>query len=143
MQNLKKEFSIVLKKIKSGGGQKGISLYLAVIIMAILLSVALGITTILLGQMRVTRGMEESTMAFFAADSGIEKVMYSIYNNNFQPSYSGPPGDPTYTVTLVCGKDYIDCPAPLVRDFSCSAPYFCIKSVGKYKEVKRAIEVTR
>lgn len=122
---------------------KGISLYIAVIIMAVLLAVALGITTILLGQMKMIKGMEESAVAFFAADTGIEKAMYSIYQSDFQPRYSGPPGDPTYNVTLVCGKGYTNCPAPLIKDSSCLASYFCVKSIGEYKQVKRAIEVTR
>lgn len=56
--------------------QKGVSLYFAVAVSALLMSIALGLTTILIGQIRVLKEMGDSVKALFAADSGMEKIMY-------------------------------------------------------------------
>lgn len=65
---LKMEFKI---------SQKGaVSLYLALMTMIILLAIGLGITTIIISQMRMIRGMGDSVVAFHAADTGIERILY-------------------------------------------------------------------
>lgn len=60
--------------------QKGVSLYIAIMIIAILLAIVLGAGAILLGQLKVIKGMENSIMAFYAADSGIEEVLMDRQN---------------------------------------------------------------
>ena len=55
---------------------KGVSVFFAVIILSTLLSIALGITTILIGQIRIVKGMADSVVSFYAADTGVEKVLY-------------------------------------------------------------------
>ena len=60
--------------------EKGVSLYIAVMIIAILLAIVLGAGAILLGQLKVMKGMENSIMAFYAADSGIEEVLMNRSN---------------------------------------------------------------
>ena len=62
--------------------QKGVSLYLAVIIMLILLAIALGVSTILVGQIKTIRGMGNSVSAFYAADTGIETELKKIFKDN-------------------------------------------------------------
>ena len=106
--------------------QKGVSLYLALLIMAILLSIGLGISAILFGQIKIIRGIGDSVVAFYAADTGIEEVLYKgsdvsgVLENG--ASYS--------TQILLSGP-------------GCTAPNYCIKSVGIFKESRRAIEITR
>lgn len=56
--------------------EKGISLYYAVVITSLLLAMALGLGTILISQIKGLKEMGNSTIAFFAADSGIEKILY-------------------------------------------------------------------
>jgi hypothetical protein len=111
--------------------QSGTSLYLAIVIMIILLAIALGLATIFLGQVEIVREMGYSVIAFYAADAGIEKVLIDR-------------GDPLpldgYSDTLENGSSYI------LSVFSsgyggCTAPYFCIKSIGTYKEINRSIEI--
>ena len=55
---------------------KGVSLYLAVVIMAILLAIVLGVSAILVSQIKIIRGVENSVIAFYAADTGIEDILY-------------------------------------------------------------------
>ena len=110
--------------------QRGVSIYLAVAIMAILMSLAMGISTIFLGQVKVTRGLGYSVIAFYAADAGIEKILLN----------RGSPADIPETF-LSNGASY--------RVFvsaagagGCVAANYCIKSIGKYKETNRAIEIS-
>lgn len=105
---------------------KGVSLYLAIIIMVLLLAMALGINAILLGQLKMIRGMGDSVIAFFAADTGIERALYE------ERSVSGElDNGARYEAQFLAGGG------------QCDAPNYCLKSIGTFKETKRAIEVAR
>lgn len=113
--------------------KKGISLYLSMTIMSILLAIALGVSTILFGQLKMIRGMGDSVVAFYAADTGIEEVLMNREN----PSSSCTEISPC---ALDNGAEYyigIISPGP-----NCQAANFCIESAGSYQETQRAIEAT-
>lgn len=119
--------------------KRGVSLYLSIMIMGILLAIALGVSTILFGQIRMIKGMGDSVMAFYAADTGIERA---LYDGAFpQANYSGSLDSSSYKVSVYqpSGGEAEGIP----EDPDCTASYFCIKSVGKFNEVRRAIEVER
>ncbi len=119
---------------------KGISLYLTMTIMSILLALALGVSAILYSQIKVTKGMGDSVFAFYAADTGIERELYEenepgtysdyldLNQNGYQDS-----NDSSYTVTVTAGGES-NCPEEANR---------CIKSVGDFKGTKRAILVVK
>ena len=66
-----------MKKIKFGGDlRKGVSLYIILIIVSILLTMSLGLQTLLVNQLKGMREMANSTIAFFGADSGMERILY-------------------------------------------------------------------
>jgi len=56
--------------------QKGISLIITFFIMIIILSVVISISTILYSEIRIIRNIGNSVVAFYAADGGVEKVLY-------------------------------------------------------------------
>ncbi len=56
--------------------QKGISLIITFFIMIIILAVVLAISTLLYSQIKVIRNIGNSVIAFYAADSGVEKVLF-------------------------------------------------------------------
>lgn len=132
--------------------QKGVSLYLAIIIMVILLAIVLGVTTILVGQLKMIKEMENSVIAFYAADTGIERVLRVImYDPPPAASYSGfldidGDGQP---LNGICPDDLDSHPNDACyklevldsEESDCTASLHCIKSVGIYKETRRAIEV--
>ena len=98
--------------------------------MSILLAIVLSLSAILVGQIKMIKGMENSVIAFYAADTGIEEVLYSGR------------GSPTSSCTelIPClldnGAEYY------VEITSLDAPEnFLIKSVGNYKDTIRAIEI--
>ena len=65
-----------ISNFKSSIPEKGVSIFFSVIILAILLSIALGLSTILVGQVRMLKGMEDSVTAFYAAETGMERILY-------------------------------------------------------------------
>jgi hypothetical protein len=116
---------------KITNSNKGVSLYLALVIVSLLLGVALGLSSILLGQTSVVKEIGNSVIAFYAADTGLEQVLMNRNNPSDIPStplFS----HADYQVTVSAGGSG-DCPA---------ANNFCIKAVGTYWETRRAIQIT-
>jgi histidinol dehydrogenase len=113
--------------------QKGISLYLSLVIITAVMAAAMGVSSIFLGQAGLMREMGYSVIAFYAADAGVEEVLLSR-NNPSSVCLEETPcqmdnGAEYYIIVKVPGAD-------------CDALYYCIKSVGMYKETKRAIEIS-
>ncbi len=118
--------------------QKGLSLYLAVVIMAIILAMILGLSAILVGQIKTMGKIGDSVIALYGADTGIERELKE--NNLSGYSYSG------------CldvngnGCSVTDCPGDLSDQgdacYKIKRTASGIESVGYYRGVKRAIRVT-
>ena len=109
--------------------ENGIALYLSVVIMAMILSIALGISTIFSGQLNVLRNMGYSVIAFYAADAGIEKIL---------TVRSTPVNIPA---TLLSNGAAYEVSVRSAGIGGCTAANYCIKSIGSYKETNRAIEI--
>ncbi|MEK7519365.1 MAG: pilus assembly PilX N-terminal domain-containing protein [Patescibacteria group bacterium] len=130
MADLKKK-----RKLNDGLKERGVSLYLTVMILIVLLTIGLMIANLLIGQLKIIKSMGQSMVAFYAADTGIERIMRKLYIEGWQlgDSLEGSLGAPEYKVeTFAPGPD-------------CLSPneYFCIKSVGFYYGARRSIEVSR
>lgn len=107
--------------------KKGVVLLLSVLILAILLAIALGVSTILVSQFRMLQNMEYSVQAFFAADTGIERALFE------EQSLSGAlPNGASYQVQFF---------VPGTGD--CEGENYCLKSVGVFRGTRRALEITR
>ena len=146
IQNLKSTLQEVTHDSKIQNSQEGVSVYLALIIMLVLLAIALGMSTITVSQMKMIRGMEYSVIALYAADTGVETVLYQDKLCRL-PGCEGLPW-PCLQTGGCNGRSSVD--SPISGDIS-SASYqvnfndgaFTITSGGTYKETKRAIEATR
>ena len=113
---------------------KGISLYLTLMTMSILIALALGISVILFNQLKMTRMVGYSVMAFYASNTGVERALYGI-------SQGDAIGHPPYEETLENGSSFS---AEIIGPGeNCSAANYCIKSVGTYKDTRRAIRLSR
>ena len=145
--------------------EKGIALYLGLIIMTIILAVAFGLSTILISQVKMTKEIGDSIKALYAADSGIEQSLKMGINDLSDPAKIAELNQPNkfgdsygYVVEITCcevGAGSCDlvaavpgivCPVGLLADSDCTdggASYFCYKSMGNYKGIKRAIETKR
>lgn len=58
--------------------QKGVSIFLAIVILTSILAIALGVTSIILPQIKTSGNISDSIKAVFAADTGIECSLYNI-----------------------------------------------------------------
>ena len=120
-------------QISKSKWQKGVSLYLALMTMSIFLALALGISVISFSQLKMTRTIGYSVMAFYASNTGIERTLYEI---SLGAGIGG-----HYAETLENGSEYIaDISGP---GDNCSTPNYCIKSIGIYEDTKRAIRISR
>lgn len=104
--------------------QKGASILFAVLVLSFVLSISFGIASILMRQIKMLRNAEHSVVAFYAADAGIERVLM----NRDSPE--------NLSQDLSNGARFEVIVTP-----SCSGFNFCIKSIGTYGDVKRAIEI--
>ena len=117
---------------------KGVSLYLALMTMSIFLALALGISVISFSQLKMARTIGYSVTAFYASDTGIERTLYeiSIFEGELEDLIGS-----QYQETLENDSEYTaDILGP---GTDCSAPTYCIKSIGTYKDTKRAILISR
>jgi len=121
--------------------QKGISLYISLVILSVVLAIVLGLSAILIREIKITRKIGYSVVALFAADTGIEQALNQFYSLDSSPveGFLDPiMGEkPTYHATIVCGTSS-DC-LGFEKNELCDA-LFCIKSYGSYKGVTRALE---
>ena len=143
MRNLKS----LIFNLKSN---RGVALYLALLIMAVLLSIGLALSVILMGQIRMIKGMGDSVIAFYAANTGIERVLYidrsicssyELIANRVNCLKNEVSNIPSGDLKLDNGAQY-----ELVVDAggegTCpSGKTYCVKSSGIYKETKRAIRI--
>lgn len=115
----------MLKFINVKMNQRGAALYLALIIMIILLAISLGLTAISISEIKMARDTGYSVVAFYAADTGIEHALYNILKE------SGT-GDVSY---ITWGAEY----GYEVTTDPCDGNT-CVRSVGVYRGIKRAIQ---
>ncbi|MEA3453258.1 MAG: hypothetical protein U9Q96_02920 [Patescibacteria group bacterium] len=125
--------------------QKGAILYFTIVIMSILLAAVFSIGSVVLVQIKTIREAGDSVMAFYAADTGIETALNDIYDSTFISDY-GPIfiDGPSYTYEVwVTQPDVIPLPlgGAITPSADCTGDYYCIKSIGTYGNIKRAIEV--
>jgi len=112
--------------------QKGVSLYLTIVILSVLMAVILTMIGLAISQIKVIHTLSDSIIAFYAADTGIERVLYAIFQEGYAPSIGECP--PSYRGTLENGATY----EVSVSKKSDSI----IFSTGNYKKTKRRIEIT-
>ena len=139
-----------MKNIFREQNNKGVILFLALVIMTISLAIGLGLSALLVRQMKTSEEMKNSIIAFYAADTGIERALdeggnepTSNYSDTL-PYYT----DSSYEVEVFYGPNHPcillpPCPIGIPYDDDCEASYFCYRSTGTYKAIKRKIEITR
>jgi|GEM_PF-5439458 len=124
--------------------QKGVSIYLALVIMVIFLAMSFGLADILLSLRKTVRGMEDSANALAAADAGAE-IILSMDKKCKEPGCdtgickaecTGLQSGKDANGTLINGAGYV---AQITRNCGLNT----IISTGSYKETKRKIEATR
>ncbi|MFY9457703.1 MAG: hypothetical protein WAP23_02115 [Candidatus Spechtbacterales bacterium] len=121
--------------------EKGVAITLSILILSAVLAIALGVSTILFREIKFARASNFYVRAFFAADSGIEKIL-TLRDN--PASFIGCTSS-TSACVLPNGAEYwviATAGGSIKPDGStCSASNFCVESIGRYGGTRRAIEV--
>lgn len=112
------------KKSALKTNQSGIALLLTLIILSVVVSIAAFIVNVVVAQLKLTRDIDYSQLAIYAADSGVEWQLYQIRKG---VSVSPPIMSNGATIDVVVTG---------------TAPDFTIKSLGTYQSVKRQFEVS-
>ncbi len=118
----------------------GVSLYLAIVAMSILFSIAFGMSAVSISRIKNLNNIGNSVVAFYAAETGIERGLreatdgsYSIPHDYLDLNGNGVEGpeDATYQVQGLNPGDG-----------NCPVTYsFCLKAKGEYKGSSRSIQV--
>jgi len=110
--------------------QKGASLLLTLLVMAVLLSISFGVSRLALGEIKLIRDIPKALIAYYAAEAGMEWALYQYYQ--------------TGSIS-----DVVDCSVNLDNGSSygieviMSGEYVtAIKSNGCYQDLRRAVEVS-
>jgi len=116
----------------SDNREKGISLYLTMILLSLLMAMILGVTSIIVGGAKITKGLGDSVRAFHAADTGAEQALYRIRGGSPDcANFSGNFGESDYNYSV-----------NITNANNCGETGMNIKSTGSYYGAKRKIEVT-
>ncbi len=120
---------------------------LAVLILSFVLGIALGTSIIFIRQSKTLRELGYSVVAFYAADSGVEAVLYK--DKSCYPPACSTSSPPVYCTSVCRGliapyttSTILSNEASYDVTFSTSTTgTTTIKSIGAYKNTSRAIEV--
>jgi len=111
--------------------QKGVALYLTMVILSIMSASYLALTTILVSQIKITSTAGNSVVAFSAADAGIEEALYKIrYQDYPSPDSSG-----SFSGTLSNASSSYAVTVTLQGQQTIA------RSVGTYRKARRAVEI--
>ena len=117
--------------------QKASFLLYVVFIVSLLLVIAFGLSGLLLAQIKMLGEIGYSVVALYAADAGIEQVMMQRDIPPLENPLLGQLSeDIKYEVSATEGGEG-QCPS----ERGGMEISYCLKSIGTYKGVKRAIEV--
>lgn len=121
--------------------QRGVSLYLVILISTLILAIGLEISALLVTQVKMAREIGYSVVAFYAADTGIEYVLYldKICRQSGCPIPPCTPGCQGLSLHYDSGDISLN-----EAEYRVEMPiYSLFKSKGKFRGVNRAIEVNR
>ena len=120
--------------------QKGaVAIYLVLIIMALVLAISLGLSSILVRQIQMVEGLEDSNIANYAAFTGLEYELYKTSPTSVCTNYTNSINGAEYKIEIVEPADGSICP----DSFCPSAGTECVVSTGKYGTAQRRILMPR
>jgi len=113
--------------------QKGASLYLTLMILTVISALAINLGTLFISQIRGLQDIGDSVLAYYAAETGIEKALFSQL----------PPGSEDQQVLENQASYHLWVFAPGEGDCPAQVLNYCIKSIGQYRDVRRGLRVVR
>jgi len=119
------------KKIKN---QKGVILLLTLLVLSGILVVTLGAADIVMSGLKMNRLTGYSSIAFFAAEAGLERALWEARYNHY--SY------PNLDASNVFSSSDIGNSSSYQINYASSTPFVTFTSIGGYRGVKRSVAST-
>ena len=124
--------------------KKGSALLMTMLILFGIIAVAFGGSSLVMAGLRSSDLSAKSTVAYYNAESGAERLLFEVRKNSFDLSQGGPLSDVQAAENIFSdngfnngGSYYVD------YDFAASAlNSFTFTSIGDYKGVKRSVQVS-
>ncbi len=119
----------------------GYALYLTVVFLVLTLGVILGVSSLLVIEIKNTRELANSVQAFFSADAGLERALFqsnalnedlSSCSINSPCQYNLDPKTKYYVIFLRRGEG--NCPG---------SSAFCLEALGSYKGTRRGLRAVQ
>lgn len=135
-------YNIKRKKENFKNYKKGVSLYVALLVLSVLISIALGLNTIVINQLKMVREFGNSVIALHAADSGVETALFCLYHPEAGCPHCAPSSPLDFTCSTTLGEATFEARVRPAGTTECPSPtfeFYCIISTGRYKETSRAI----
>jgi hypothetical protein len=114
--------------------QRGVSIYLIVIIISTLLAVSLNVATLIVGGAKIISNSADSVKAFYAANTGVEEALYLAKSSNSCDDFNSDVGGINnyhYVVTILCNCDPGPCTSCTPGE--CLETGTAINSEGQYR----------
>jgi hypothetical protein len=130
---------------RSSSSKGVVAIFITMMIMFVSLAIVLGLTVIFVGHLRILKGMGNSVIAFYAADSGIEKLLYEekICFQKTSPCVApcasdcfGLASGSNFSGTLTNGASYS-------ATFSIRGGREHFESIGTFEGARRSVSVSR
>ena len=119
--------------------ERGAALYLAILVLTVLMTVAFGIGAVLFRQVELLGGIGDSVAAFYAAETGLEKILYDDKQGiNIVTDCAGPTG---CTGSLANSATYKVIVSP--GGGGCAGFFYCADTEGTFEQATRAISIER
>jgi len=132
--------------------ERGVSLYLTLLLLSLVLGIALAGSSLLIGQLGRLKSSGNSVLAFYAADAGIERALF-IDNKNCALSSS-------VAERITCVQTQINSLTQQDKTLANNATFgleiasggsgfcpagknYCIKSKGVFKDATRTLRISR
>lgn len=115
---------------KKLGSKGAVSIIIVMSILVAVLAIALGTSSVATTDLRSSLGSSESTTAFFAAETGIEKAMFTIKGGS-------DPVTGCYTWTTVGTAKYC-----LLVTGTLAGGDLVVESIGDFKSTRRSIQLS-
>lgn len=115
--------------------ERGVSLYLTVMILTLILAMALGISSLLVSQIRLGHDLGDSVLAFYATETGVERSLFALSQGETGPQWQETLSNNASYVANFENPGEGGCPATVLN--------YCLKSIGVYNGIRRGIRIAR
>lgn len=122
-----------MSRIFSIKENKGTALFMTLMILTSILTVALGAANVVMSGILMNRTQTFSTKAIYAAEAGAEKALYEVRKNNLYLDSDQ---------LNIFGTTTLSNNSTFTVDYATSSPYIIITSNGLYSGARRSVQLS-